>query len=576
MIHHAKKLTILVISLFLVLGFTAIPARAEETTRQNPTATESSSDGIAGSSESTETYDQSINLLGEELSSLSNDTELAIPEIGYIVRNMDDLVAAFGSENVTVTSATDMKFNKDVIHSDKIPKNIRIYEGTYKIDFNGYHYQGCVGFYVLGGNVTLLDSSPEKTGGIVNEAIVNDDNSVVSEIIYQEGGQLTIESGRYTSPSCALMSIGGELRILDGEFLEIPSDLFNVPGPVVFCTGTMNLIIEGGVFRGTDAGLFIQADETNQIRISGGLFEAVSSESDVAGIRIYTTNETPKDVVQFFPEDVILLPGKLTYSSHMITTAKKVMVVSSKGVTGFVCRLYAKALGREADMKGLEDWVSQLQTKKSTGAGVAYGFFFSPEFIKKNVSDGDYITLLYRVFFDREPDAAGKLNWLRALENGASRKYVFAGFSNSQEWKSLCESYSILPGSYTSDEPRDQNLKVTAFVQRLYTLCLNRKADIAGMNDWTSALNSRQKDGAHVAYGFFFSPEFTSLQLSNEAYVEVLYEVFLGRASDRTGKADWVAQLSAGTSRMDVFRGFAHSLEFDGICKDYGIVRGTV
>lgn len=112
-------------------------------------------------------------------------------------------------------------------------------------------------------------------------------------------------------------------------------------------------------------------------------------------------------------------------------------------------------------------------------------------------------------------------------------------------------------------------------MQRRYTLCLNRKADAAGIYNWTSALNSKSQGGAHVAYGFFFSAEFTNRKLSNEDYVEVLYEALLGRGSDSTGKADWVAQWKAGTNRMDVFRGFVHSQEFDGICAQYGITRGT-
>ena len=96
------------------------------------------------------------------------------------------------------------------------------------------------------------------------------------------------------------------------------------------------------------------------------------------------------------------------------------------------------------------------------------------------------------------------------------------------------------------------------------------------MNEWTAALNSKQKDGAHVAYGFFFSPEFKNQNLSNENYVEILYQVLLGRASDSAGKADWVAQLKAGKDRLDVFRGFVHSKEFDAICASYGITRGTI
>ena len=195
-----------------------------------------------------------------------------------------------------------------------------------------------------------------------------------------------------------------------------------------------------------------------------------------------------------------------------------------------------------------------------------------------NLSNEEFVTLLYNTLFDRAPDEGGMKTWLSVLKTGASRKYVFSGFANSQEWKGLCANYGIEPGSYKSDEPRDQNLKVTAFVQRLYTLCLNRGADVEGLNVWTSVLNNKTQDGAHVAYGFFFSQEFVERDLSNSDFVEVLYKALLGRDSDPKGKADWVRQLDAGGYglRWDVFCGFAHSQEFDQICADYGIVRGTV
>lgn len=242
----------------------------------------------------------------------------------------------------------------------------------------------------------------------------------------------------------------------------------------------------------------------------------------------------------------------------------------------FVYRLYSKVLQREPDTTGLLNWVKQLNEKTISGSDAAYGFFFSPELTKRNLTNEEFVTLLYNTFFDRNPDTGGMKTWLSALESGASRKYVFSGFANSQEWKNLCAGYGIEPGSYTSDEPRDQNLKVTAFVQRLYNLCLNRGADVDGLNNWTKALNSQSQDGAHVAYGFFFSQEFIGRKLSNADYVEVLYEVLLGRGSDPAGKANWVKQLDAGTERMDIFRGFVHSQEFDKICADYGIVRGTI
>lgn len=117
---------------------------------------------------------------------------------------------------------------------------------------------------------------------------------------------------------------------------------------------------------------------------------------------------------------------------------------------------------------------------------------------------------------------------------------------------------------------------VTAFVRRLYTKVLNRQPDKNGLNDWVSQLKNRTKTGAEVAQGFICSQELYKRNLSNSAYVEMLYETFFDRASDKGGKTYWMNQLSTGMSRNYVFRGFANSAEFQKICDKYNITRGTI
>jgi len=116
-------------------------------------------------------------------------------------------------------------------------------------------------------------------------------------------------------------------------------------------------------------------------------------------------------------------------------------------VKAFTARLYQECLGRSPDAGGLNEWADQLKTGAKTGAKVAYGFVFSEEFLQRNVSNGEYVTILYRVFFNREPDSGGYNDWVGHLNSGKSRKWVLAGFINSQEFKNLCAEYGINPGS---------------------------------------------------------------------------------------------------------------------------------
>lgn len=114
------------------------------------------------------------------------------------------------------------------------------------------------------------------------------------------------------------------------------------------------------------------------------------------------------------------------------------------GLTTFVSRLYTKALGRDYDVDGLNDWCNRICDKKWTVMDVATtGFFYSDEFLNKRLTNGEYIKVLYRTFFDREYDQEGYSYWLNRLNSGVSRREVLSGFANSAEFANLMASYGL-------------------------------------------------------------------------------------------------------------------------------------
>jgi hypothetical protein len=99
---------------------------------------------------------------------------------------------------------------------------------------------------------------------------------------------------------------------------------------------------------------------------------------------------------------------------------------------------------------------------------------------------------------------------------------------------------------------------------RLYDI-FNREPDIEGLSGWVEALD-KGAGLTDVARSFLLSEEFTfnfgALNtLSNEAYVNVLYENVLERPADTGGLTSWVTELNQGTSRESVFVGFTESPE---------------
>ena len=131
-------------------------------------------------------------------------------------------------------------------------------------------------------------------------------------------------------------------------------------------------------------------------------------------------------------------------------------------------------------------------------------------------------------------------------------------------------------GDYTAECAVTVEDPINAFVRRLYRLCFNRTADKGGFTQWSSGLRSGKNTAAKTVQFFFTSKEYKNLNLSNEDFVEMCYQVMMGRASDTGGKKNWLSKLDAGVSDLYVLKGFVGSKEFAKICKDYGITVGTI
>ncbi|MBO6088899.1 MAG: DUF4214 domain-containing protein, partial [Lachnospiraceae bacterium] len=244
-------------------------------------------------------------------------------------------------------------------------------------------------------------------------------------------------------------------------------------------------------------------------------------------------------------------------------------------VDDFVERCYTVALDRPSDADGFADWKGKLLNGKAVGIEVAYGFMFSPEYTKKDKSNEDYVTDLYALFMGREPDKDGYNDWVGQLNEGKSKLEVFVGFANSQEFFNLCESYGITAGRYVIGYDRTSINNVNLFVERLYKVCLGRRGDKGGQNNYVEKLLKKEISGSECARSFIFSQEYTNKGLSDEEFVENLYLAMMGRPSDASGKENWLNALASGKTRDEVFAGLANSSEFAQLCANYKIDNGA-
>ena len=279
----------------------------------------------------------------------------------------------------------------------------------------------------------------------------------------------------------------------------------------------------------------------------------------------------------------------------LVTAGKTVRADSEGGVEGFVTRLYEICLEREPDQGGLNSWVNRLTTGRITGAQAARGFVFSNEFTRRNLDNRSFVNSLYRVMFDRDPDAQGLDAWTAALNGGMTRSEAFDGFTDSVEWANTCAAYGIQSGSSSAPSvdtgtspsptpvpsPTDQTSAdgIEGFVRRLYSGFLGRSPDPAGLSDWTSRLSSGQTTGFDAANGFIESDEFHSRArtMSATTLVTVFYNTFLGRnptASDVTYYTSRMGSDLEANLQM-LLLCFSNSDEFISYCESNGIIPGA-
>ena len=244
------------------------------------------------------------------------------------------------------------------------------------------------------------------------------------------------------------------------------------------------------------------------------------------------------------------------------------------GFEEFVERLYTVALNRASEPEGKAFWCEHVGNGDLNGAQCANEFLLSKEFKDRNLSNEEFLKVLYKTFFDRDAanDPDGFNFWMNCLKT-QGRDSVVDCFINSEEWCNVCASYGVKSGA-TRAKATIASKNATAFAERLYTKCLGRDAESDGLKFWALGLTNLELTGKQAAHEFFFSKEFNDHNFDNKELLTRMYRTFMGREPDTDGMNYWLGEMSNGMTKEQVFDCFVNSAEFTQICKDYAIDRG--
>lgn len=151
----------------------------------------------------------------------------------------------------------------------------------------------------------------------------------------------------------------------------------------------------------------------------------------------------------------------------------------------------------------------------------------------------DQVTNTFRFALNRSPEESGLRAFVANLDAGQSLNQVTEAIFQSEE---------------------HQRAVITCYYREL----LNREPDTEGMNAFLGAV----KNGAtpeEILAGFLSSKEYIGRDVSDEGYVDFLYQQILERSADEQGKAAHLNALKNGASRFDVALGFLTSRENDSV-----------
>jgi hypothetical protein len=128
----------------------------------------------------------------------------------------------------------------------------------------------------------------------------------------------------------------------------------------------------------------------------------------------------------------------------------------------FVKRVYQRCLNTDPDQATIDNWADKLAAGKISHADVIRGIITSKQFNNINLSDSQYVDVLYKAALDRDPDSSGAAYWLSQLA-GKDRKTVLNDFLSSDEFKSLVNQY--LQYGYTYTGTIDSNASETTVAE---------------------------------------------------------------------------------------------------------------
>lgn len=206
------------------------------------------------------------------------------------------------------------------------------------------------------------------------------------------------------------------------------------------------------------------------------------------------------------------------FANKAVLAATGVAIPTSANI---VTKLYQQVLGRAPEPAGLDYWVERINAGATYGT-VASGIFESAERLDPIIQQ------MYRDYLLREAEPAGVTFYRELWRADGGPDNVVANIIASAEFFASAGGTNRL------------------WVTELYRRLLGREPDAAGLDYWTTRLDSNQLSRQQVVFGFTRSPEnFTNL-------ITGWYQQYLGRKPTADELSTRVLRMQDGATQRAI------------------------
>ena len=195
-----------------------------------------------------------------------------------------------------------------------------------------------------------------------------------------------------------------------------------------------------------------------------------------------------------------------------------------------------------------------------------------------DLSFDEYCKYMYKAILQRDITSS-ELTKLKEQfgEDENFQSEVLGNIINSNEFKTLCEKYSINVGTYTAYKynPNTTKEKATTFVKNLYSTLMNKTATDSDITKIVNNITEGKITASGVYKAFFESDEFKNQKVSDDKYIEMLGKVCWNKDLTDEQKKEYTNKLINGTTRNELLKEFISATDCTALCNEYGLSKGN-